>query len=155
MHREVTSWAVARILPVLRSQVMHMGFGRNGFNGLPLFFLSYLAGIALLLQWSLVLVVTRHSSAGRDGCFNYPQRLMEPGRTLPALVSETGRVSTRFLCGSLVMWKFMYCGFVVKCNFGSLLVEVTQTGFYKSHMVKRKSVNQETVLMDCSCASPP
>ena len=66
---------------------------------------------------------------------------MEPGRTLFALVSEAGQVSTRFLCGSFsyvevyVLW---FCG-----EDGSLLVEVTQTGFYKSHMVKRKSVNQE------------
>ena len=46
--------------------------------------------------------------------FNYPQRLMEPGRTLPALVSGTVQVSTRFYVEVLLMWKFMYCGFVVK-----------------------------------------
>ena len=80
------------------------------------------------------MVVTRHSSAGRDGCFNYPQRLMEPGRTLPALVSGTGQVSTRIYVEVLLMWKFMYCGFVVKRR--SVILEVCWLKSHKQAFIK-------------------
>ena len=102
--------------PCVVKQGMRMGFGRNVDDG----FLSYTdipgRDRAFCFNGAWLLVVTRHSSAGRDGCFNCPQRLMEPGRTLPALVSEAGRVSTRFLCGSFsyvevyVLW---FCGYVI------------------------------------------